>query len=167
MYADLQSRLGTNYVVCVPSKDNVADDPPCSDNTVLYLFSSMQYLVTCLCLSMGKPFRKAFYYNPYFLVSVVIMIVYQIYSIIRQDAWNMHAFALLPLPTNYKNWMLIMVAANSICSYLFEKLVIGTFTRFWNNKYKKLSRRRQIDIIQKDVGLVSGLTGTPNLSQDL
>ena len=38
-------------------------DPPCTQNTVLYLLSCMQLLTCCLCLSIGKPFRKPFYSN--------------------------------------------------------------------------------------------------------
>ena len=102
----------------------------------------MQYLVCCLCLSIGKPFRKEFYYNPFYLFSVVFMMVYQIYTICYQDSWNIKAFAFMELPWHYREFLLIMVAANSVCSYFFEKVVVLGFARYWNNKHHRISREK-------------------------
>lgn len=164
MYADVEARMGAGYVVCVPAERVVDDDPPCSDNTVMYLFTCMQYSMCCLCLSIGKPFRKPFYSNPFYLVSIVLMTAYQTYVIAYQDSWDTSTFALLALPKSYIIWILIMVAANSLCSYLFEKLVIGAFARYWNNKYKKLSSRSPA-ALGKDASLATPAeaAGTPDI----
>ena len=139
MYADVKYWMGSEYVTCEVSESAVDEDPPCSMNTMLFVFSVMQYLICCLCLSIGKPFRRPFYTNPFFLVSVTVMVVYQMYIIAYQDSWTMSTFAILELPLNYRIWIIAMVLGNSICSYVFEKIIVVRFTRYWNNKYKKLS----------------------------
>ena len=83
VYTGTQSHLGSDFVRCAPAEAYGEDDPPCSENTVIYLFTCMQYLVCCLCFSKGKPFRKEFYTNPFFLVSVVAMLVYQCHLIVN------------------------------------------------------------------------------------
>lgn len=92
----------------------------------------MQYLICCLCLSIGRPFRQAFYTNPFYLVSVIVMMVYQIYVILHQGANDV--MALVSLPEHYRYWILGMAAANSACSYLFEKFAISQFTRYWHKR---------------------------------
>jgi len=74
--------LGDSYIVCKQATEVGEEDSPCSDNTVLFLFSSMQYIVCCLCFSISKPFRKPIYTNPLFLGSVILMVAYQAFLLI-------------------------------------------------------------------------------------
>jgi magnesium-transporting ATPase (P-type) len=83
--ATTQNYLGNDYVVCIQKEEVDDEDPPCSDNTALFLVSGMQYLITCMCFSVSKPHRKPVYTNPVYLVSLVAMLVYQLYITVFFD----------------------------------------------------------------------------------
>lgn len=94
-----RDRLGEeNYIVCISSEELEEDDPPCSDNSVIYLFTCMQYITCCLCFSISKPFRKPIWTNPLYLCSVIFMLTYQIYLILGYDTFNYDLFDLVELP---------------------------------------------------------------------
>lgn len=79
-------------MACVQAKTVEADDPPCSQNTALFLISCQQYVLCCLTFSIAKPFRKPIWMNPLFFVSVLFMLSYQTYLFIHIDNWSLHAF---------------------------------------------------------------------------
>ena len=124
------------------------DDPPCSDNSVLYLFTCMQYITCCLCFSISKPFRKPIWTNPLYLGSVVFMVVYQSYLIVGYDSWNYDLFDLVELPGGFKLRLFFIVIFNSICSYLYEKFFIGWFNREYQKKQKSNLERKQKEYMQ-------------------
>jgi len=118
-----EARLGPSYIKCVPAATLVADDPPCSANTVLYLFTSIQYITTCLVFSVSKPFRKHIWTNPAFLFSVIILSSYQAFLTLSPDAYSADLFALVPLPQHYRYELFALICANCLCSYLWELLL--------------------------------------------
>lgn len=112
----------------------------CTINSVVYLYSAMQYIVVCLCYSISKPFRKPIWTNPFYLVSVIIMSVYNIYllsPLSNGDTISTDIFKLIELPKSFKNKMLLVTLVNSLISYIFEKFFIGWFNKFWNNRTNK------------------------------
>jgi len=129
-----QPKLGDNYIECVLSPDFLTDDPPCSDNSALYLISCMQYITTCLCFSISKPFRKPIYTNPVYLVSVVLMIVLQVYLTLFFDNSTGGWFGLVNLPTEFRYFLFGLIVINAGLSYGFEKFFIGWYSRQWNKK---------------------------------
>lgn len=92
----------------------------------------MQYIVCCLCFSIAKPFRKPIWTNPLFLVSVIAMAVFQLYLILYQDKFDAELWGLTAIPKSYKYELLYLVIANTLASYLFEKVFIGWFSRYYN-----------------------------------
>lgn len=90
-----EAQLGDDYKKCIAAKELDDDIPICSDNTILYLFTCMQYITCCLCFSISKPFRRPIYTNPLFLISVIIMTTYQIYLILFLDSYSEWLFDLL------------------------------------------------------------------------
>ena len=159
MYLDVHNRTGRGYVKCVQAKDVEADDPPCSDNTVMYLFTTMQYTTTCLCFSISKPFRKPIYSNPLYFVSVILMLAYQSWLILAMDKWDGEIFATVSLPQDYRYWILSMVVINSACSYTFEKFVIGMFGRYWQRRQTRLADNKawkDIDASARDFSYAGG-----------
>ena len=95
MSFSINSDLGPEVVVCITEDDLELDDPPCTLNTVLYLFTIMQYITCCLVFSISKPFRKPVYTNPLYLSAVTLMGVYGIYMILYLDDWSAETFQLL------------------------------------------------------------------------
>ena len=118
-----EARLGPSYIKCVPAATLLDDDPPCSANTVLYLFTSIQYITTCLVFSVSKPFRKHIWTNPAFLFSVIIISAYQVFLILSPDTYSADLFALVPLPQHYRYELFGLVCVNCLCSYLWELML--------------------------------------------
>lgn len=82
VFVTVESHLGPElFVKCEHAADVEDDDPPCSKNTALYLLTTMQYVICCLCFSISKPFRKAIWTNPLYFVSVILMTAYQLYLV--------------------------------------------------------------------------------------
>lgn len=47
----------------------------CFENTTLFIFGNFQYLALAIAYSHGKPFRKPFYTNFYFIGSVIFLFI--------------------------------------------------------------------------------------------
>lgn len=150
-YDTVKARLGDDFTKCVLSDDLDLDDPPCSQNTVIYLISCQQYIITCLCFSIAKPFRKPIWSNPLFLVSVIIMLFYQTYLIIYIDDTSADIFGLLPMKLDYRYELLVVFALNFFTSYVFEKCFIGWFAPF----YQRRQQMEKKDKIAKTINLAT------------
>lgn len=46
------------------------------ENSVLLIITSFQYLVTCISFSISKPFRKPLYTNPLFMLSIMLLFIF-------------------------------------------------------------------------------------------
>ena len=90
--------LGDLFVECIPAESLLDNDPPCTANTVLYLVSSMQYLICCLALSTSKPFRKSIFTNKLFAFSALLMLAYQSVQVVYDLPWNNDLMGLTSLP---------------------------------------------------------------------
>lgn len=114
---------------CKQSATVIDDDPPCSDNTALYLVSCQQYLTCCLTFSIAKPFRKPIWRNPLFFVSAFAMFGYQTYLFFYMDSWSRSTFGLLDIPSHFRWYLFWLFVLNTVATYLYEKLFIGWFSR--------------------------------------
>lgn len=76
VFVQTKERSGDSYIKCKPIESVIKDDPPCSSNTALYVFSCQQYLICCLAFSIAKPFRKPIYSNPLFFISISVLLIY-------------------------------------------------------------------------------------------
>ena len=51
------------------------------------------------------------------------------------------------MPNHYKYELLYLVIANTVASYLFEKVFIGWFSRYYNNREQSKTRKRQLQYL--------------------
>lgn len=139
--------VGDETVKCKPGDDFGDDVPPCTRNTALYIISSQQMLITCACFSISKPFRKEVYTNPLFLVSIILMAIYQTYLTFYIDDWSKDLFGFVVLPWNYRVQIAILTLADLVLSYTFEKFAITEFNKCWNKRREyNLKRQREQDV---------------------
>lgn len=54
------------------------DNEESYENSVVYLVSVYQYLITCIAFSVSKPFRKPLYTNAWFSISIALLLVFNI-----------------------------------------------------------------------------------------
>lgn len=156
-YWFVKSMVGDTYIQCkVKAFDE--EDTPCTINSLLYLVSCEQYVITCMCFSVSKPFRKAIWTNPLYLVSLLAMIVYQTILLFRYDKWSEETFGLVEFPMHYRKFLLGIVVANLVLTFMFERYFIGWFNRYWNKRkelQKAATRQQNINKVFENKNLFS------------
>ena len=110
--------------------------------------SCIQYICCCLSFSIAKPFRKPIWTNPVYFVSVIFMLGFQIYLILGFDSVTSKMFDLVEFPVSYRHFLLAIVIANCVLTYMFEKIVISWFSRYWNQKQASKLKDKHLDYIK-------------------
>ena len=75
---------------CFPSVTNTgnrghSERVPCTRDTALYLLSIFQYIIVCICftiITLDKQFRQPFFKNFTFLLTLVVIVIYNIYKLL-------------------------------------------------------------------------------------
>lgn len=62
------------------------------EDTVVYLVSIYQYLVTCVAFSISKPFKQPFYTNYWFTGSLLTLGSFNVYSTFYSHEWLLETF---------------------------------------------------------------------------
>jgi len=101
------------------------------EDTVIFMVSNFQYISTCLAFSKGKPFRKSFYTNLLYTVSVAILIVINAsFVLVPWKAkgfiyWDF--FKMLPCPGWYRwGYVATGIALNTLLTFGVEYFIIST-----------------------------------------
>jgi hypothetical protein len=79
-----------------------------------------------MVFSIAKPFRQPLYSNSLFLVALFILLGFDIYIVLSDDSFITGLMTLKEngIELNYRLFVLLVVVANAILSYIFEKLVV-------------------------------------------
>jgi len=121
-----------------------ADVDPSAENTSVFLVSNFQYIITAICFSISRPFKKPLYSNFILTGFLILVIAYSYYIIIKPDWWNAEILILVTFPEgSFKFVILVMTLANFIVSYLCEKLVVPCISECWKNRSIKEFKRHQ------------------------
>ncbi|RAL08393.1 putative P-type ATPase [Aspergillus homomorphus CBS 101889] len=111
-----------------------------SANTVLFLISSFQYILSSVVLSAGPPFRKPMISNKPFLFMVLLNLLFSCYMLFRPSRWLRRVMQLTSIP-NYFAWQLLLIVSGSFfISWMAERRFLPTFAR---QVGKLLERLRQ------------------------
>ena len=115
----------------------------CPLNTVMFLISNIQYLISALAFTVSKPFKQPFYTNIYLTGYLLFAFAYSAYIIIGPfedfSKDNLLLFDLNEIDKFLKFYIFIMVLTNLILSYFYEKKVLPFLIKKWNKyKLKKL-----------------------------
>ena len=80
-----------------------------------------------MVFSIAKPFRQPLYSNSLFLVALFVLLGFDIYIVLSDDSFITGLMTLKEngIELNYRLFVLLVVVANAILSYIFEKLVVG------------------------------------------
>lgn len=158
------------------------------EGTVLFLFTSIQYLVTSIAFSRAKPFRNPLYKNPYFTVSLVVLVLYSYYIIVYPDMGSIKTFGLKTekddktgkehnaLPLNFRLYMAALTLVNGVVTYFYEKVFVWWVQQAWKRRKERISQtkidaehRRDMEMVAAEMSnnaspLLSGKKGL-NYSQ--
>ena len=123
----------------------------CQDNTVIYLVSNMQYLITVFAFSVSKPFRKPLYTNVLLTLFMIIAFAYSVYIIVIPDRISRKILQIYDFRNvnndnakYFKLYLLGFTLGNFCVSYITESVLIPAMTKCYstaNCKIEKFSKK--------------------------
>ncbi|EAR98781.2 E1-E2 ATPase family protein (macronuclear) [Tetrahymena thermophila SB210] len=139
------------------------DDPDsrksCYESTVLFLFSNFQYISTCVAFSIGKPFKREFYTNKWFTISLFLILICSLYILLLHDSFTTsflnifeqvkqkNAEPISKMPYSFLLVILGVACASFIVNILYEKYVVVKLAiMFKNRKDEKRSKEILVPI---------------------
>ncbi|CAK89910.1 unnamed protein product (macronuclear) [Paramecium tetraurelia] len=107
----------------------------CFENTTLFVFGNFQYLMIALAYSNGKPFRKPFYTNFYFIGSTIFLFILAlVFLMLRVDYIDdIMGFIFQSyddqniMPESWTFLLGIIAIINAVFTILYEKMVVPKF----------------------------------------
>ena len=114
----------------------------CYDNTVIFLISNVQYLISAIAFSISYPFKKGIFSNYYLILWLVIGFSYSSYLIISPDQYSKYLLDLVTIPDYFFRFVLLSLAIlNFITCILCEKYLVPFITkRYRQYKYDNLKK---------------------------
>ena len=117
----------------------------CFDNTVVFLVSNMQYLISAIAFSISYPFKKSIFTNYLLIICLTAAFTYSAYLIVMPDEGSRHLLQLSILPSmQYRYIILCISTSNFIICYLVERYLVPFISKKWK-KYKYDNMKREID----------------------
>ena len=108
------------------------------------MITNFQYLFCCNCFSIAYPFRKNFWTNWPFTLSIVLIFTAGCLMVVMPASFFLkHYFDILPFTDdyNYTYWVILSIVLNMILTYSCEKIIVSQLTYASDrrlHKYKKL-----------------------------
>ena len=98
---------------------------PSYEDTVIFMVSIFQYVVTCLAFSVSRPFRQPFWTNIPFLICVVLLLVFNTILVFAADNSPMaELFTFLPFEGadgtsyyDYRAWISVGILLNTVITF--------------------------------------------------
>jgi len=81
-------------------------------------------IICCIVSSEAKPFRKYIWTNPFFFLTLSLMLVYQIVLNWLFDDYSMNMLNLLNVPMYYRTEIFIVAVIDFFVTYFNEKILI-------------------------------------------
>lgn len=135
--------INVNYQSFYVPPYNIGDDSVQHDlmvsyeDTALFQISNFQYLTTCCAFLVAYPFRKPFYTNFWFTFTIVgIFICDILFLVLNDNNWLNKFFNVLPYTgqMSYKYNIAVGIGANTILTFITEKVIAVPFTAFYDRK---------------------------------
>ncbi|KAL4735508.1 hypothetical protein BDV11DRAFT_208448 [Aspergillus similis] len=106
-------------------EDNIEN----SENTVLFLTSSFQYILASVVLSVGRPFRKPMRTNVPLLTVIVADLTFSGYMLFRPSIWIKQVMQLTYLSDAFATWLLALVLGSFLFAWLAEQKLFPQLAR--------------------------------------
>ncbi|KAL4902464.1 hypothetical protein BDW74DRAFT_158641 [Aspergillus multicolor] len=133
-------------------EDNIEN----SENTVLFLTSSFQYILASVILSVGPPYRKPMRSNVPFLAVVMADLVFSGYMLFRPSLWITQVMQLTYLSDTFATWLLGLVFGSFSFAWLAERKVFPQIARIIGRLKYTVTRvpkqRRQYKMLLEEMG---------------
>ncbi|KAL4883116.1 hypothetical protein BJY04DRAFT_185877 [Aspergillus karnatakaensis] len=127
-----------------------------SENTVLFLISSFQYILASVVLSVGPPFRRSMRSNRPFLTVIVIDLIFSGYMLFIPSAWIKRFMQLTYLSNAFATWLFGLAIGSFLIAWLAERQlfprlarVLGRLKTILRPGYQK--QRRQYKMLLEEM----------------
>ena len=138
-----------------PDPDEPEKSYACYKNTSMFFITLFQYLVAAMAFSISKPFRQPIYTNLYFSNSLVVLMLFNLYITLVDQQWINNVFFIMEdVSMEFRLSILVIAFINSICTYLYEKIVIWYVSIYWRNRKDKIREARQHEEMEKQKALL-------------
>ncbi|KAL4985673.1 hypothetical protein BDW68DRAFT_164681 [Aspergillus falconensis] len=124
-YRSVQSRPWFKAPNIELGEDNIEN----SENTVLFLTSSFQYILASVVLSVGPPFRKPMRTNVPFLTVIVADLMFSGYMLFRPSVWIKQVMQLTYLSDAFAIWLIGLVLGSFLFAWLAERKLFPQLAR--------------------------------------
>ena len=130
--------------MCKLTEKNVFE---CPENTVIYLISHMQYLITAFVFIISKPFKRRFYTNYPLTIFMIFTFIYSIFIIINPDKYSRYALSLFDFEDEknhefsdgyFQVIIFLICLSNFVVSYFVEKVVVNYLNKLWYKRKNKI-----------------------------
>lgn len=112
-----------------PQLDTEESNIENSQNTVLFLISCFQYILSAVVLSKGKPFRESMSHNLPFVVTIIAAILFSVYMLVDPSEGFSEFMQLTWLSNGFKVFILVLSAGGFACSWFGEDFVFPALAR--------------------------------------
>jgi len=121
------------------------------ENSVLFMATNFQYLITCVSFSVAYPFRKPIWTNCWYSFFIVFIFVLNCVILLSDTDSEMSVFfEILPFqdPAGnwykiYQLWMGYVLLLNCVVTYVAEKLIVHWITPRWD---LRTTRAKQVTL---------------------
>ncbi|OJJ55329.1 hypothetical protein ASPSYDRAFT_159263 [Aspergillus sydowii CBS 593.65] len=112
-----------------PNTDLGEDNIENSENTVLFLTSSFQYILASVVLNVGPPFRNPMKSNRPFLAVISIDLIFSVYMLFRPSSWVRRVMQLTYLSDGFATWLLGLAIGSFLFAWLAERTIFPQIAR--------------------------------------
>ncbi|KAL4929639.1 putative P-type ATPase [Aspergillus undulatus] len=112
-----------------PSVELGEDNIENSENTVLFLTSSFQYILASIVLSVGPPFREPMRSNKPFLIAILVDLIFSGYMLFGPSARIKQVMQLTFISDAFATWMLGLVLVSFLFAWLSERKLFPQLAR--------------------------------------
>ena len=107
-----------------PLKPHDDKNTLCQENTVLFLFSTLQYSYIVITFSISKPFRKSMFTNIGLWVTLTVLFIIDYSIIVIPWKFFRKLLVIETLPKKFRLYIIFGSFINALVSYFFERVVV-------------------------------------------
>lgn len=100
----------------------------------IFMFSNFMYVFSVVAFSISKPWKKAFYTNPYFMVVLILVFIYNILICVVPES-RIPLFFLENFDMRWQGLICGMGCAYGIFMYVVQKFLLEPLFRSLREKY--------------------------------
>lgn len=117
------------YIHPVPGGDDAVQS---SDNTVLFFFSNLQYILIAIILTQGPPYRESSIKNLPFVTDIALSIGFSwLLMLVSPDSWLGNLMQLTYLSSGFKFFLTIISVLNLVVLWFGDKYLFLKFNRLF------------------------------------